>query len=187
MGADGGHYDVQGIPGRTYNILSDKGFQLNATFQGSTGLTLMKDIGATMGKDQVKIDVNGGLTINGQVQKDGTYPVDGGQVTKKGGVVTLQDQEHNVTITPRGGYLDLGFKSANVNADGVMPHGLWGQTADGDNKVRNGDQGGGAQGGGVLEKLDGTISARGDKTTFNLYEVADIFDTDFTNFNRFNG
>jgi hypothetical protein len=140
-----------------------------------------------MGKDQVKVDAVGKLTINGQDKKDGTYQLDGGQVTKKGGVITIQDQEHNITATTNGGYIDLGFKSANVNADGVMPHGLWGQTADGDGKVRNGDQGGNAQGGGVIEKLDGTISARGDKTTFNLYEVANVFDTDFTNFNRFRG
>ena len=140
-----------------------------------------------MGKDQVKINATGALTINGEAKKDGTYQVDGGQVTKKGNLITLQDQEHAVTVSAQSGYLDLGFKSTNVNADGVMPHGLWGQTADGDTKVRTGDQGANAQGGGVIEKLDGTISARGDKTTVSLYEVANVFDTNFANFNRFKG
>ena len=127
------------------------------------------------------------LSINGQAQKDGTYDVDGGSVTKKGKTVTLKTAEYDIAVKSTGTYLNVDFKSDNVAADNVMPHGLWGQTADGDGKARTGDKGAGAQGGGVIEKLDGTISAKGDKTTVQLYEVADLFDVNFANFNRFNG
>ncbi|WP_020559186.1 hypothetical protein [Thiofilum flexile] len=194
IGADGGRYDVQGKAGNYYNILSDDGFQMNAKFVGfkNAGTTIMGEMGAVMGTDKVQVDKNGQLTLNGNVMKDGTYPTEnGGSVTKKGKVITLKDEEYTVTITSKssagGNYLDFRVKSKDVAADGVMPHGIWGQTADGDKKVRKGDTGTGAQGGGVLEKLDGTISKRGDKQTVQLYEVGSLFDTAFTNFNRFTG
>ncbi|WP_020559184.1 hypothetical protein [Thiofilum flexile] len=189
IGADGGKYDVQGKPNTYYNIISDAGFQMNAKFVGNSGTTVMGEIGAVIGGDRVKVNASGQLTLNGTVMKqDGTYPTDGGgSVTKKGGVITLKDEEYTVTITSKGGHLDFTAKSKDVAKDGVMPHGLWGQTADGDNKVRNGDVGVGAQGGGAIEKLDGTISKRGDKETVKLYEVGSLFDTSFANFNRFNG
>ncbi|UOG92890.1 MAG: hypothetical protein L3K52_03955 [Candidatus Thiothrix sulfatifontis] len=165
---------------------------MNASFAkwDEVGSTIMGNVGATMGKDQVQVDVDGALTINGEAKQDGTYQVDVGSVTKQGKSVILNDGEYSVAVNSQTAanksYLDVDFKSTNVAADGVMPHGLWGQTADGDDKVRNGDQGAGAQGGGAIEKLDGSISEKGDKTTVNLYEVANLFDTSFANFNRFN-
>ncbi|WP_083915684.1 VWD domain-containing protein [Thiofilum flexile] len=194
IGADGGRYDVQGKVNTYYNLLSDAGFQMNAKFTShrNAGATIMGEIGAVMGMDKVQFDKEGQLTINGKVMQDGTYATsNGGSVTKKGKVVTLKEEEYTATITAKATnvtkYLDFRVSSKDVAKDGIMPHGIWGQTADGDKKVRTGDTGAGAQGGGVLEKLDGTISKRGDKETVKLYEVGSLFDTSFTNFNRFGG
>jgi hypothetical protein len=139
-----------------------------------------------MGHDQVEIDDSGELLINGQTKNDGTYTVDGNIVKKQGNDVSVQTSEYKIDANiKKGSNIDLGFSSSNVMSDGVDPHGLWGQTVDGDGIARNGDTGSGAQGGGAIEKLDGTISAKGDKTTVNLYEVGGLFDTQFTNFNQF--
>ena len=187
VGADGGRYDVQGKAGKTYNILSDKDLQVNAKFQayGGGGATTMGEIGVTMGQDQVQIDKAGKVTINGEAM-EGNSALDGA-ITKSGKVVTVKSGEYQIKITSAGGYLNAAFNSDNVAADGVMPHGVWGQAADGDGKARNGDKGAGAQGGGAIEGLDGEISKKGDKTTVQQYEVNGIFDTDFANFNRFTG
>ena len=187
MDADGGKYDVQGSAGKTYNILSDKGLQVNAEFKkyGNATATAMGEVGITMGKDQVAIDSAGKLMINGEAKQDGTYQVNGNTVEKHGDKVSVQTAEYKISSTIENSYINLGFSSSNVMSDGVDPHGLWGQTADGDGVARNGDMGSGAQGGGAIEKLDGTISAKGDKTTVNLYEVGGLFDTQFANFNRF--
>ena len=65
----------------------------------------------------------------------------------------------------------------NPLADGVAPHGLLGQTADGTAGVHKGvnNQNVKKQGGTVI---DGTV---------DQYEVNDLFDTSFKNFNRFTG
>ena len=187
MDADGGNYDVQGSAGKTYNILSDKGLQVNAEFKkyGNATATAMGEVGITMGKDQVEIDSAGKLMINGEAKQDGAYQVNGNTVEKHGDKVSVQTAEYKISSTIENSYINLSFSSSNVMSDGVDPHGLWGQTADGDGVARNGDTGSGAQGGGAIEKLDGTISAKGDKTTVNLYEVGGLFDTQFANFNRF--
>ena len=185
--ADGGNYDVQGSAGKTYNILSDKGLQVNAEFKkyGNATATAMGEVGITMGKDQVEIDSAGKLMINGEAKQDGAYQVNGNTVEKHGDKVSVQTAEYKISSTIENSYINLSFSSSNVMSDGVDPHGLWGQTADGDGVARNGDTGSGAQGGGAIEKLDGTISAKGDKTTVNLYEVGGLFDTQFANFYRF--
>jgi hypothetical protein len=190
VGADGENYDIKGEAGKTYNILSDKNFQLNSTFRAKgSNQTLMGAIGATIRNNsevhQVKVTEQGELTIDNKVMQDGTYQVGNSTVTKKGMDVTIKTPEYEVKTGSRSGELALDFKSTNVASDGVMPHGLWGQTADGDGKKRVGDQGDPAQGGGVIEKLDGTISARGDTETYKLYEVKSLFDTGFAHFNRF--
>lgn len=189
VGAEGGKYDVQGQAGKTYNILSDSGLQLNSTFasHGKSGATVMGEMGATMGSDQVHVGKDGSLSINGETKTDGTYQLNSGTVTKSGKTVTLKSAEYDVAIKSTGSYLNVDFKSDNVATDGVMPHGLWGQSADGDGKARNGDKGAGAQGGGAIEKLDGSLSAKGDKETVKLYETNGLFDTGFANFNQFNG
>ncbi|WP_020558680.1 hypothetical protein [Thiofilum flexile] len=179
-GAEGETYNIRGDDGKIYNLLSDKGIQLNSTFKTN----LMQDYGLTIGNDKIAFDKTGKLMINGKEEKDGTYL--NGAITKKGNSVKVKAGEYDLTFIAqkaRGGYLDVKFASSNVAADGVMPHGLWGQTADGDGKKRTSS---GLEGSGVLERLDGTLAKKGDKT-YQLYEVTNIFDVNFANFNRFTG
>ncbi|WP_020560095.1 hypothetical protein [Thiofilum flexile] len=176
-GAEGDTYDVKGDDNKVYNLLSDKGVQLNSTFKGN----FMQDYGLTVGENQISFNKAGKLMINGQEQKDGTY-LDG-MVEKKGKTVKVKAGEYDLTLMTKGNYMDVAFASKNVAADGVMPHGLWGQTADGDGKKRVGK---GNDGTGAIERLDGSMAQKGDKT-YQLYEVKDIFDTGFANFNRFQG
>ncbi len=185
VGADGGKYDVQGEQGKTYNILSDRGIQVNSQFGswGKAGATVMKEAGYTIGNDQVKYTGDGFLYINGEKRAAGNY-LDGSVVLadKK---LTVKNGEYELNADSKKGYINMGFKSDNVVKDGVMPHGLWGVSADGDGKARNGDKGGKAQGGGAIENLAGDIVKAGDKSAYKLYEVGGLFDTNFANFNKF--
>ena len=147
----------------------------------------MGDIGLTLGNDKVSFNADGALSINGEAKEDGSYL--NGAITKEGDQVKVNHGEYQLTLdrveNARGDYLNMAYSSDNVATDGVMPHGIWGQTADGDGQARNGDKGKGAQGGGAIEGLDGEITESGDKTTVTHYEVGGLFDTNFANFNRF--
>ena len=146
----------------------------------------MGKMGITLGNDKVAFDEKGNLSVNGQSQPDGSY-LDGA-VKKEGDQLKIEYGEYKLTIDAKhANGMDIAYASENVFTDGVMPHGLWGQTADGDGKARNGDKGSGAQGGGAIEDLDGTITKSGDKSAVDHYTVADLFDTGFSNFNRFSG
>ncbi len=188
VGAEGGKYDVQGEVGKTYNILSDKDFQMNAEFRdyNGNGSTVMGKIGLTIGNDQVAFTEQGELTINGQKQEgDGSFL--NGAVVREGKNLKVNSGEYNLKLESGksdGFTVDYG-SNGNVAADGVMPHGLWGQSADGDGKARNGDKGHGAQGGGAIEDVNGNITEKGDKEAVKSYEVAGLFDTGFANHNRF--
>jgi hypothetical protein len=125
------------------------------------------------------------LNINGEdIAKDGTY-LDG-VITKKGNVINFKSDEYDIDVKTNSSHINMDFGSDNVVADGVLPHGLWGQTADGDGEARSGDRGAGAQGGGAIEDTDGNITERGDKETVTIYEVASLDDTRFDNHNKFN-
>ncbi len=186
VGADGGEYDVQGEAGKTYNLLSDDGIQINGKFEDwkGNGSTIVGEAGVVLGDDQIKIGKDGSLEINGEViDCDGVFA--DGKVIKEGNKVTIKDEEYDVTFHQTGDYINIDFASENVNADGVMPHGLFGQSADGDGEARNGDKGTGAQGGGAIDNMFDNRTNAGDKTTVGQYEVEDLFDTDFTEFNRY--
>ena len=186
VGAEGGKYDVHGEPGKVYNILSDKGIQMNAKFDNPAGepsVTYVYETGITLNGHQVHFDKDGTLTINGEKKDDGSHL--GGAVVKQGNKITVNSGEYTIELSGNGRYTNYDFKSGNVNADGVMPHGLWGQTADGDGKARNGDSGKTGQGGGAIERLDGSITDKGDQTTFRSYETRGLFDTNFENFNKY--
>jgi hypothetical protein len=193
VGADGEKYDVQGEAGKTYNILSDQGLQVNARFDqfgdSSSGETVMGEVGITLGKDQVQFSKDGVLKINGEEVKDGTY-LDGA-VTLKEGKLSIKEDEFSFDVeakqNEKSNYLNIErITSANANADGVLPSGLWGTTVDGDGKARTGDTGSGAQGGGAIEDAEGNITAQSDKDTVKSYEVNDLFDTNFNDHNQFN-
>jgi hypothetical protein len=185
-GFDGEAYDVMGQDGKTYNILSDKGFQYNARFGswGGTASTINSAVGLQVGRNRVEMDVNvnkGAPIVNGVALKEGeTIQLDDqGSVTLDKGNLITKTKEYTTTLINRGQYIDSDVKineGVNPLADGVAPHGILGQTADGiagahvgvnNTNVAN-------QGGTVI---DGTV---------DNYEVNGLFDTGFSQFNRFN-
>ncbi len=189
VGADGEKYDVQGEAGKFYNLLSDKGMQVNALFSTYAGnMNVMTELGVTAGSDQIKIGTNAALEINGEaIRKDGTYL--NGTVERTGGKVTVRTPEYTVAASGSA-YLDVTFSGKNVQRDGVMPAGIWGVTLDGDGKPRLsggmfGTEGGSMQGGGVLERADGTITGKDDVETYKEYEVANLMDLLFPSHNRY--
>lgn len=187
IGADGDTYDVQGEAGKTYNLLSDKGFQMNGTFEkyGNDGATVVGKVGITAGSNYVQVDKSGNTVVNGQQLADGQR-IDlrgGGYAERHGNQITVKKGEWEVKFQAQGSYIDMDLKTDNAIADGVKPHGLIGQTFDGDGKARRGDAGAGAQGGGAIEGANGVISAAGDKSAVKSYEVSALWDTTFQNHN----
>ncbi|SMO45201.1 hypothetical protein [Paracoccus laeviglucosivorans] len=187
IGADGDKFDVQGQAGKTYNLLSDKGFQMNGTFDkwGNDGATVVGRVGITAGSNYVQVDKTGNTIVNGQELKDGQRIDlrDGGTAERKGNEIIVKKGEWEVNFQANGDHLNMDIKTANAVADGVKPHGLIGQTFDGDGKARNGDEGAGAQGGGAIQRADGSMSQAGDKDTVKSYEVGSLWDTTFQNHN----
>ncbi|WP_150526941.1 hypothetical protein, partial [Roseibium sediminis] len=190
VGADGGTYDIQGEAGKTYNLLSDKGVQVNGRFDqwgaANSGMTVVGAVGISANGNQITYDVDGTLSINGQaIEGNGEFL--GGQVKRDRTTVTIKAGEYTVTVKDWGRHLMLDFRSDNAVADNVKPHGLWGVTVDGDGKARMGDKGRGTQGGGAIENANGEIVAKGDKQTVKEYEVGGLLDTNFGGFdNKFN-
>ncbi|EFO30816.1 pe-pgrs family protein [Roseibium sp. TrichSKD4] len=191
VGADGGKYDVQGQAGKTYNLLSDRGVQVNGRFDqwgaNNSGMTVVGAMGITAGGNQITFDKTGKLSINGQVQ-NGKGEFLNGDVKWNGKDLTVKAGEYTIQAWAKGGgnnrYLDINFRSENAVADNVKPSGLWGVTVDGDGKARNGDVGRGMQGGGAIENAKGEIVARGDKETVKEYEVGGLLDTNFRGFDN---
>jgi hypothetical protein len=176
-GAEGDEYNIKGDNGAVYNLLSDKGVQVNGLFENN----FISKVGVTVGSDKVQFGLDGKLLINGQAVGDGMHA--NGAVTKSGNEIIVRTAEYRITINNHGTEMSTQFSSQNVAADGVMPHGLWGQTADGDGVARVGQDWDGT---GVLERVNGGIAQAGDKT-YQSYQVGNLFDTSFANFNRFNG
>lgn len=193
IGADGGKYDVQGEAGKTYNLLSDDGFQMNGRFDawGSGGATVVGEVGINAKGNRINVSGDGSVTVNGRELKDGERVrlANGGFVKKDGDNITVKSGEWKVEFqakdSSRGDYLNMDVSTKNAVADGVKPHGLLGQTFDGDGKARNGDKGKGAQGGGAIENLAMDQTERGDKESIQSYEVSGLMDTNFTSFNRY--
>ncbi|RMC34919.1 hypothetical protein [Paracoccus alkanivorans] len=187
IGADGGQYDVQGEAGKTYNLLSDKGFQMNGTFEkwGDDGATVVGKVGITAGSNYVQVDKTGNTIINGQELKDGERVQlrNGGYAERKGSEIIVKKGEWEVNFQTQGDHINMDIRTDNAVSDGVTPHGLIGQTFDADDDARNGDKGSGAQGGGAIERADGSMSQAGDKDTVKSYEVSALWDTTFHNHN----
>ncbi|WP_303674398.1 hypothetical protein [Vampirovibrio chlorellavorus] len=192
VGFGGEQYDVMGKPGETYNIVSDKNFQYNARFEAwgkpdANGVqpTIIGGAGLTVGNSQVALDRSGKPpTVNGQaMEPNKQYALDGqGQASWNGTVLTVQSAEYTTTLQvkqhPTGNYIDSDVKlgqGVNPLADGVVPHGLLGQTADGVAGQRKGVNNTGdlKQGGTVI---DGVVTD---------YVVRDLFDTRFIKNNQF--
>jgi len=187
VGADGGKFDVQGEAGTIYNILSDQNIQLNAEFIAwDGGATVLGDAGITLEDDQVKIGKNGVVTINGTDYNDNGFYLND-RVEKQNNNIYVRSDEYDIHFLTKGNLMDIYFASENAVTDNILPQGLWGGTVDGDGLARNGDAGAGAQGGGGIMTLDGTIAPLGDMETIKDYELDHLFNTNFTKFNSFKG
>jgi hypothetical protein len=185
-GFDGEKYDVMGQAGKTYNMISDKGFQYNTQFETLWGdnNNAVGAAGIQVGSSQVSLDAktkqatvnNAAMTLNQKVSLD-----KGGSAFWDGTNLTVNSKEYNVNLkvsTDIAGtnYLDSSVKLASDPfADGVKPQGLVGQTADGIAGQKNTGIDQGNQGGTVI---DGKVQD---------YEVSGLFDTSFSKNNRFNG
>ncbi|MEL7082799.1 MAG: VWD domain-containing protein, partial [Pseudomonadota bacterium] len=147
IGADGGKYDVQGEAGKTYNLLSDQNFQMNGTFEAwrSPGATVVGEVGINTGADQIEVNKDGTVMVNGQELEKGDRVElnDGGYVDYGDEGVTVESGEWKVDFqfAGNGSHLNMDVHTENALADGVRPHGLLGQTFDGDGEARNGDRG----------------------------------------------
>lgn len=197
IGQDGGKYDVQGEAGKSYNLLSDKNFQMNGRFdqyKNTDGLTVVGQVGIAAGTDQIEVNKDGSVTVNGRALQPGQSVTlaDGGSVSydANGGGVSIKSGEWETDIQFRNkgngptAHLNIDVRTDNAVADGVRPHGLLGQTFDADDDARNGDKGKGTQGGGAIEDANGSITERGDREAIGLYEVDSVHDRNFTQFNH---
>jgi hypothetical protein len=175
-GFDGEKYDVMGKDGNIYNMLSDKGVQYNTKFSkwGEGGATVISEAGIQVGKDQVRFDRSGKApTVNGQALKKGqdVQLDNGGKAAWDGKKLEVNTGEYTIDLksvkNEKGNYLDSNVKinEGGPFTDGVKPHGLLGQTADGVEGKKKGDLGKdqGKQGGTVI---DGTVED---------YQEADLF------------
>lgn len=196
VGQDGGRFDVQGEAGKVYNLLSDQGFQMNGRFQHygeeGSGKTTVGAVGIVAGGDEVTVKGDGTVSVNGRELQDGDTVrlADGGYVTKDGDKTTVVAGEYKVEFDHKdsrksGDYLNMTVSTDDANSDGVLPHGLLGQTFDVDDLARNGDRGQGAQGGGAIEQGGGRLSEEGDLNAITYYETNGLHDTDFNTFNMF--
>lgn len=167
-GGDGGTYDVQGEPGKVYNLLSDSNLNFNGRFDawGSGGATVVGETSlnvANLGRSSfstVTFTKDGVAKVNGQELQDGQSVIlaDGGTATKQGNKLTITTAEgYTITQTchpsANGNYINTEVKTSalGVATDNILPGGLLGQTFDADNVARNGKKGAGAQGEGAID------------------------------------
>jgi hypothetical protein len=177
VGGDGGHYDVQGEAGKTYNLLSDSGLQLNGKFDGwSNGVTVVGETGLTVAGDdgstsQIGFSKDGKATLNGEEMVNGRqYQLaDGGTAVLNGkNLVVTTAEGYTIQQTASGSgdkaYINIDVSTGDKGVgNGQLPGGLLGQTFDADNVARNGKTGAGAQGEGAI---DGNVAD---------YEVGGLF------------
>lgn len=163
-GADGGAYDIQGEPGKIYNLLDDTGLELRGRFDswGGNGATVVGETGLTVGEgmnsDNINFRKDGTAQINGQLMEEGQeYELaDGGTAKLENGELTVITAEgYTIKQTThtgdQGNYINMSVSSGENGVDGgQMPGGLLGQTFDADNEARNGKTGSGAQGEGAI-------------------------------------
>ncbi len=165
QGADGGKYGFQGEPGKIYNLLTDTQFHVNALYETlpsigekDTGIT---ELGFQAGHEQIHVAHNGTVTVNGEVldlTEGETITIGDVEITKTSPwnyTFKSGEYESKIGIMPKWG-LWINVRSSDANADGVLPHGLWGQTVDADNDPR-------------FEIMG----------SYTDYEVSDIFDVDY--------
>lgn len=115
----GGSPLEQPVLGRAYNVLSDSGLQLNASYDRQ-GLA---EFGVRYGADSILVGRGGEVELNGAPARgDGLYL--NGRLSISGGVVELRGPEHMLRIdaqqTPR-----LTFAASAAAGGDVPARGLW--------------------------------------------------------------
>ncbi|MGE0201467.1 MAG: hypothetical protein AB7P76_10920, partial [Candidatus Melainabacteria bacterium] len=193
-GFDGEKYDVHGVAGNTYNILSDKDVQYNARFDawGNQGATAIGQAGIRVGSDMLVFDAKTGVaSLNSQTLKTGdkaALSAAGSSFAFNGNNLNVVTSEYTIDLTRENNdhFQSNVILNGNPLADGVNPHGILGQTADGNGVARDGNGwfhenglvAAKEQGGGVLDKVnaDGSITtaAKDDSTVSAQYQVSSI-------------
>lgn len=197
VGFGGEKYDVMGEVGKTYNILSDKGLQYNAEFaawgdpdKNGVQPTVINKAGITSGKDQIQYELNGGAPIlNGTAMESGKdYSLDAnGKANWDGSKMHFENSEYSIDLSQDPANKDAILSNVKVRdgvnplADGVNPHGLLGQTADGVKGERVGKNADGTEKTDKSSKQGGTV-IDGDHTD---YQVGGLLDTSFVKNNQF--
>ncbi|MEJ2639047.1 MAG: hypothetical protein P8010_05680, partial [Desulfosarcinaceae bacterium] len=164
MGGDYGTYDIQGEAGKTYNLLSDSGLQLNGQFDpyqsegtavGKTGLTVTGEDGSS---SQIAFTKDGNAEIDGEAMVEGqVYALaDGGSAKLEDGELTVTTAEgYTIEQAARswdGDFINIDvYTGENGVGNGHLPGGLLGQSFDADNAARSGNLGHGAQGEGAID------------------------------------
>jgi hypothetical protein len=147
----------------TYNIVSDRDFQLNAQMHPTNG-NYMGSIGATVDTHRVQFDRSGQMMLDGTVRGNGTYDLgNGSSVVKNNNEVRIVTSEYQVRLQSNGGVVNItNITSPNTNSDGVLPAGLLGGA------------------------MDGTQGDHATQAQVEQYRVSGLFDTSFANNNQFN-
>jgi hypothetical protein len=164
MGGDYGTYDIQGEAGKTYNLLSDSGLQLNGQFDtyqsdgtavGKTGLAVTGEDGSS---SRIAFSKDGSAEIDGEAMVAGQdYTLaDGGTARLEDGKLTVTTAEgYTIEQAAKGGdekYINIDvYTGENGVGNDQLPGGLLGQSFDADDVARSGNLGHGAQGEGAID------------------------------------
>ena len=179
QGGDGGQFDVQGEPDKTYNLLTDKGLTFHGRFDGwGRGVTVVGKTHIVLSRDGLKDTIvfepkKDNATLNGQKISSKMPTADGGTTEKSGRDLITHTAEGYKIVQHGMGRGQRQYINAEVHtgeqgvlSDGVAAGGLLGITFDADNDRRDGKKGKGAQGEGAI---DGVVTD---------YEVAALLDPD---------
>lgn len=163
--SNGGRFEVRGEANRIYNLLSDSNIQVNARFVPSgTEETNLGDFGVQIRNHRIEYRNGGTVFFNGtQLFAGAEVVLENGETLEwTGRALTITTSEYNIKIKPN--RIEIKTGQLGVFQDGVMPHGLFGQTIDLEGRPRNGT---GIQGEGAIEG------------TYRDYEVQDLFSNNF--------
>lgn len=165
QGFEGESYFITGDRGHAYNLISDKNLTVNGRFDRGGAVTYLTEMGFKIGNDEVSYGVNGVPMLNGKPMTAGeSDKLPRADVSWDGANLNVNTREYSMMVHTMGGaYLDfqVSTKEKGVFADGVMPTGLVGITADGNNQTR--PSSGGYNETGVIQG------------NYQDYEVANIF------------
>ena len=145
-GGDGGTFDVHGVPGESYNVLSDQGLQMNATMdnykdQGNIVTETAINVEGENGYESLVYNSDGTATYNDVPLENGQTIdlADGGSATLDGyklTVITAEGYQIEQEALTWDGYdyinTTITTPEEGVAADGVVPDGILGSTFDED-------------------------------------------------------